>query len=148
VGRHSAPEDPDESTAATASEQVAGDQLASSEVRGRHASEAEQRDTPQADITQPEATDQPKRRERATQADLRLLREHPALRARCVAAALAPFVIYTIVLFALAEVHIYVLWLWAPIITAGILVGTVLDAAHRRLDKAAEPPNMDEHSQP
>lgn len=128
------------------------------DVAGRHEA-AEAADAPDAlnaadaveaaaaDSEQPEATDPPQQRERATQADLRLLREHPALRARCVAAALAPFVIYTVVLFALARVHIYVLWLWAPIIAAGILVGAVLDAAHKRIDRAAGPPNVDDSAQ-
>jgi hypothetical protein len=130
MGRHSAPDEPDEGATAVPN---------SAELpvpQGRHYAA----DSEEAGGPQPAVPSEPPRRERATQADLRLLREHPALRARCIAAALVPFVVYTVVLFALARAHIYVLWLWAPIIAAGVLVGAVLDAAHR---KVGRPPPAD-----
>jgi hypothetical protein len=138
VGRHSAPDEPEDGPEDGA---VRADVAEPTGTQGRHyAPEPDDTQPGKANGTQPDARPEP-RRERATQADLRLLREHPALRAQCIAAALVPFVVYTVVLFALARAHIYVLWLWAPIIAAGVLVGVVLDVAHRRLPPAqpAEP---------
>ena len=75
------------------------------------------------------------KRERAGRADLRLLRANPSLRARCAAALVLPFVIYTIVLVVISRVDVYLLWIWIPAIVAGVLFGAQLDAAH----KAARP---------
>lgn len=72
------------------------------------------------------------RAESGTHADLRLLREKPALRARCAAAVIVPFLLYTAVLAVIGRADIYLLWVWIPTVTAGIAVGTFLDVAHRR----------------
>ena len=69
--------------------------------------------------------------ESGTHGDLRLLRERPALRARCAAAAIVPFLLYTAVLAVIGRADIYLLWVWIPTVTAGIAVGGFLDAAHR-----------------
>jgi hypothetical protein len=73
-----------------------------------------------------------------TRGDLHLLRDSHALRMRCAAAVLVPFVIYTVVLVALGRTDVYLIWLWIPTVLAGILVGALLDMAHRRLRLAPE----------
>lgn len=85
---------------------------------------------------EPEPEREPKqRRESATRADLRMLREQPALRARCAAAAVVPFVLYAIVLIVIGAMSAFLLWVWIPTITAGAAVGGLLDAAHRRSER-------------
>jgi hypothetical protein len=75
-------------------------------------------------------------KETNTQADLRLLRENGAVRARCIAAVLASFLLYTVVMVVLSRADSYVLWLWIPIVVSGFLVGFVLDLAHKAAAKA------------
>ncbi len=75
------------------------------------------------------------RRERTgtAAADFALVRSNRALRARCAAAALAPFVVYVVVLLIVgAQPRTYLLFIFIPLITAGLAVGALLDAAHRR----------------
>jgi hypothetical protein len=74
----------------------------------------------------------PERAETGTHADLRLLRENPALRARCAAAMFVPFLLYTAMLVVIDRVDTYLLWLWIPTVIAGVGVGIILDVAHRR----------------
>lgn len=115
MGRHTAPEDaddPDEPYGAPSTSAVVG-------ATGRHHDAAD--DSPPA---KPRA-------ESGTHGDLRLLRERPALRARCAAAAIVPFLLYTAVLVVIGRADIYLLWVWIPTVTAGIAVGAFLDAAHR-----------------
>jgi chemotaxis protein histidine kinase CheA len=71
-----------------------------------------------------------------TQADLRLLRENGAVRARCIAAVLVSFLLYTVVMVVISRADAYVLWLWIPIVVSGFLVGVVLDLAHKAAKKA------------
>jgi hypothetical protein len=71
------------------------------------------------------------RRDSGTHADLEMLRDNPALRARCLAAAVVPFVLYTVILIVVGHAGVFVLWVWVPIVTAGILVGAMLDLGHR-----------------
>lgn len=70
-------------------------------------------------------------KERPGRADLRLLRENSSLRARCTAAVLLPFILYTIVLVVIGRVDVYLYWIWIPAIAAGVLFGAQLDAAHK-----------------
>lgn len=70
-------------------------------------------------------------KERPSRVDLRLLRESSSLRARCAAAVLLPFILYTIVLVVISRVDVYLYWIWIPAILAGILFGAQLDAAHK-----------------
>lgn len=79
------------------------------------------------------------RRESGTRSDLRLLRGSSSLRARCIAGVLVPFLVYTVVLVVMARTGIYLIWLWAPTVTAGVLVGAFLDLAHRQAAAPAEP---------
>lgn len=67
-----------------------------------------------------------------TSADLELLRRHSDLRARVIAAVVVPFVIYTAVMYLIAALSVYFIWVWIPLVTAGVLAGSLLDAAHRR----------------
>jgi hypothetical protein len=68
-------------------------------------------------------------------ADLELLRRHSALRARVIAAVVVPFVIYTAVMYLIAALPVYFIWVWIPLVTAGVLAGSLLDAEHRRQAK-------------
>jgi hypothetical protein len=68
----------------------------------------------------------------STSADLALLRHHGDVRARVIAAVVAPFVIYTAVMILIGSVHVYLIWVWIPLVTAGVLAGSMLDAAHRK----------------
>lgn len=65
--------------------------------------------------------------------DLALLRAHTALRARVLAAILVPFLVYTVVLVVTAHsgLRTFLIWIWVPLVTAGVLAGLLLDAAHR-----------------
>jgi hypothetical protein len=78
--------------------------------------------------------------ESETRADLRMLRQHPAVRAQAIAAVLASFLVYTLVIIAIGRTSSYVYWLWIPIVASGVLVGLVLDLAHRRAAKRADQP--------
>lgn len=71
-------------------------------------------------------------RERGGRADLRLLRSSSSLRARCIAALVLPFVLYTVVLVVISRLDAYLFWIWIPAILAGVLFGAQLDAAVRR----------------
>ncbi|MEO8888377.1 MAG: hypothetical protein ABI429_03670, partial [Jatrophihabitantaceae bacterium] len=71
-----------------------------------------------------------------TRGDLHLLRQSQALRIRCAAAVLVPFVIFTVVLVAIGRTDVYLIWLWIPTVLAGVLVGAFLDGAHRKARSA------------
>lgn len=69
----------------------------------------------------------------STAADLALIRRHPAIRNRVIGGALVPFVLYAVVLVVLsAAAAQYLIWIWIPMVTAGILIGFVLDSGHKR----------------
>jgi hypothetical protein len=131
MGRHSAPDESGETLVADVSlaEPDAADPAAL--IFGRHSVQA---DLP---IAKPAATVSaakaaPKPRSGGTHADLQLLREQPALRARCAAAVVVPFLLYTVVLLVVGQLGSFLLWAWIPTVTAGVSVGSFLDAAHRR----------------
>ncbi len=71
-----------------------------------------------------------------THADLALLRSDSALRARCAAAVVIPFVLYTLVLVVTGHLDVFLLWVWIPTVLAGVLIGTFLDLAHRRIARS------------
>jgi hypothetical protein len=126
MGRHSAPDDDEPSAAPTNS--------AVDLARGRHEIADDEADTvilPRVESSKPPAESKKPPAESGTHGDLRLLRERPALRARCAAAAIVPFLLYTAVLAVIGRADIYLLWVWIPTVTAGIAVGGFLDAAHR-----------------
>lgn len=123
MGRHSAPDD-DEPSAALTDVDVDVDIVGEP---GRHESADAESDT----VTLPRVEASESRAESGTHGDLRLLRERPELRARCAAAAIVPFLLYTAVLAVIGRADIYLLWVWIPTVTAGVAVGGFLDAAHR-----------------
>ncbi|MEO9139142.1 MAG: hypothetical protein ABI345_08755 [Jatrophihabitans sp.] len=65
--------------------------------------------------------------------DLALLRANSALRARVMAAVLVPFLVYAGVLLVIDTrgLRTFLIWIWIPLVTAGVLAGLLLDAAHR-----------------
>jgi hypothetical protein len=73
-----------------------------------------------------------------TRADLKLLRQSATLRVRCIGAVVATFLIYTVAFIVIGRTDVYLLWVWIPTVLSGILVGSFLDMAHRRV---AGPPD-------
>lgn len=69
-----------------------------------------------------------------TAGDLAMLRGDRNLRARAAAAAVVPFFLYVIVLLVIGRFDVLLIWIWVPTVTAGVLVGALLDraAAHRK----------------
>lgn len=112
MGRHSAPDDDDTANAAAS---AAGSSATTT--------------TPAQDESV--GTGPASAHQSGTHADLQMLRENPALRARCIAAAVVPFLLYTVVLVVVGRADLYLVWVWIPIVLAGILVGTMLDLGHR-----------------
>jgi hypothetical protein len=78
------------------------------------------------------ATSRPARGNQSTAADLALLREHSAVRARVIAALVVPFVLYTAVLYLISALGVYLIWVWIPLVTGGVAAGAILDAEHRK----------------
>lgn len=76
---------------------------------------------------------------RASSVDLALIRGHGDVRARCAAGLLVPFALYVVVLLLIGSfaVTTFLLWIWIPLISAGILVGHFLDSGHKRYGPAA-----------
>lgn len=105
MGRHSAPDD---------DEDYGGDSLVAA---------------PTAPIPDPAPTTPDP--ESATSADLRLIRENRSVRAQCVAAVVIPFALYTVLMVTIGRADVFLLWVWIPIVLAGVVAGTVLDRAHR-----------------
>lgn len=72
----------------------------------------------------------------STAADFALVRAHGDVRNRVIAAVLVPFALYTAALAALGKLGTtYLLWIWIPLITAGVLVGLFLDLGHRKYSR-------------
>lgn len=85
-----------------------------------------------ADASVQKVAPQVRRGSRSTVADLELLRAHSDVRARVIAAVVAPFVIYTLAMYLGSALDLYFIWVWLPLVTAGVLAGSILDAAHRK----------------
>jgi hypothetical protein len=66
-------------------------------------------------------------------ADLHFLLRRPRLMLGCLLAAIAPFGAYFIVIAALHKMSDWALFIGAPMVLAGVLVGAVLDRAYARL---------------
>lgn len=136
MGRHSVPGQEDEADALSPLGAVEDEDEDGS--GGRHARAADHdvsATTADGNVLQSGSTDPRGGRPappRGTAADVRLLRADRRLRVRAVTALLAPFVLYVLVLTALGRTDRLVLFLWAPIVLAGVLFGAVLDRGHRR----------------
>lgn len=76
----------------------------------------------------------PTRATRASASDLALVRARGDVRARCLAGLVVPFVIYVVVLVLGGSLTLttFLLWIWIPLISAGVLIGLFLDAGHKR----------------
>lgn len=166
MGRHSAPDDEenDHVDAAVLTDHVAATHDAGdSHETGRHARPAPNlaSDPPAAVITSPKPgprfaqpgppapkdeplehvpAGEPAKPRRSSTTDFALVKQHSDVRARCIAAVVVPFVVYLAVMFASgATGRQLLLWIFIPLITAGILVGVFLDAGHRRHATPADP---------
>ena len=174
MGRHSAPDDDDETDIIVAAR--TGDSLSRP---GRHARAADETEAVSAHDTESAATQEtaPRRaadeaaatREtappgaadaaaatrqapeaesaaavgkvnRSTAADLALLRARADVRARVIAAILVPLILYTLVMYLAEALDGYFLWIWVPLVTAGVVAGGILDAAHRTREGGGPPP--------
>jgi hypothetical protein len=67
-----------------------------------------------------------------TARDFALFRQHSDVRNRAIAAVLAPFVVYAVVMVATDRTGVFLIWLWIPVILAGVLMGLILDLGHKR----------------
>jgi hypothetical protein len=68
-----------------------------------------------------------------SRSDLRLLRRHGDVRARVIAGIVVPFAVFTVVMALLDRLdRSYFIWIWIPLVTAGVLGGLFLDLGHRR----------------
>lgn len=67
-----------------------------------------------------------------TARDFALLRTHPDVRNRAIAALLVPFVAYAVVMVVTGRSGDLLIWIWTPLILAGVLVGLMLDLGHKR----------------
>jgi hypothetical protein len=67
-----------------------------------------------------------------TAADWKLIRDHADVRNRCLAALLAPYLVYTVAMLLIGQMDAYLIWVFLPTVTAGLLIGATLDHAHKR----------------
>jgi predicted lysophospholipase L1 biosynthesis ABC-type transport system permease subunit len=72
-------------------------------------------------------------------ADLQLVMHDRRLRRVCLIAAVAPFLAYFVVIIALHEMHVWAIFIGAPLVLAGILIGAVLDRAYAQRGQPGEP---------
>ena len=121
-----------------ADERKAADKAAAEERKAADKAAAEER---KAATRAAKAEKKSARGETNTQADLRLLRTSSALRAQCIAAVVAAFALYTLVMAIIGHLSDYAVFIFVPIVVSGVLLGVVLDLAHRR---ASRPPPPDE----
>ncbi len=72
-------------------------------------------------------------RAHSTAGDLALVAHHSDVRNRCLAGLIVPFVLYVAVMLTIgATGRQTLLWIFIPLITAGVLVGVFLDSGHKR----------------
>jgi hypothetical protein len=150
MGRHSAPDDEEDGAV-----QVPSAVAVETPRRGRHslpddddrtdlAAEptVEVRRGPTVELATDESVQRfaprPGKGNQSTAADVELLRAHSDVRARVIAAVVAPFVIYTLAMYLGSALDVYFIWVWIPLVTAGILAGSILDSAHRKHGRAAD----------
>jgi hypothetical protein len=127
MGRHSAPGEEEDTGPVDPAHAGAGED----EPSGRHAVRAEPGAGRPAPTRSEPAAVAPTLA-RGTAADLRLLRASGTLRTRAAAAGLLPFVLYTVVMVVIGRTDRFLVFLWAPIVVAGVCFGAVLDLGHRR----------------
>jgi hypothetical protein len=139
MGRHSRPDEGDDEATTETIDELAATPVPTVEARptpaGRHSHPERPQVTAVEDDPVEAAVDDAaagRRHHGSTAHDLRLVRQHPEVRNRCLAALLVPFVIYTVVMFATGALSSYAIWVFAPTVAAGVLVGYVLDHAHNR----------------
>jgi hypothetical protein len=134
MGRHSLPDDDEP---ADGTQPAVADLPLDDEPRGRHSWRPDVEQS--VVVLEPE----PARKPSGTHADLALLRADRTLRVRAGVAVLAPFALYVLVLALLGRLDMLVLWVWIPVIVAGVAFGAVLDWGYRKAGRsrgaAAEP---------
>ena len=106
---------------------------------GRHSVPDDDEDAADDDVAQDAAPESPPapRPRSGTGADLELLRRDRTLRARAAAAAVVPLFVYVIVMVVIRRFDAFLIWVWVPVVLAGVLVGAMLDRAHARRGRPA-----------
>jgi hypothetical protein len=66
-----------------------------------------------------------------TRGDLQLLRSDTGLLPWCAGAVVLIFLVYTSVLILIGRTDVYLIWLWVPTVLSGMVIGGLLDRAHR-----------------
>jgi hypothetical protein len=79
-----------------------------------------------------EAAPEAGRKPSGTHADLALLSADRGLRMWAGGAVVAPFAMYALLLAVLGRLDVLVLWVWIPVIVAGVAFGAVLDSGYRK----------------
>ena len=118
MGRHSVPDDDD------------SDDRGVDGVDGVDGADGAERAEPAADRPLPPPAPPAGKVRSGTAADLELLRRDRALRARAAAAAVVPLFAYVIVMLVIGRFDAFLIWIWIPVVAAGVLVGAFLDRAH------------------
>lgn len=86
----------------------------------------------------------PARKPSGMHADLALLRANRRLRVRAIAAVLAPFALYVLTLAVLGRLDVLLLWVWIPVIVAGVSFGAVLDLGAGKAASSGDTPEESE----
>lgn len=135
MGRHSAPDEEDGEVIVAAPAPTVRPRP------GRHARPDED-DPARVAVPEPPSIAAPPvgKGNQSTAADLELLRVRSDVRARVIAAVLVPFVLYTVGMFLAGALDVYVIWMWLPLVTAGVVAGSILDAAHRKRSRTPDEP--------
>jgi hypothetical protein len=70
-------------------------------------------------------------------ADLHLIMRNPRLLGVCAIVVVLPFICYFVVMISVHKMDDWALFIGAPMVLAGVLVGAVLDRAYSRLERDA-----------
>jgi hypothetical protein len=116
-------------------------QKTAAKAEAKTATKATDKTSLQGDKAAAKADRKAKRSQTGTRADLRMLRQNGAVRAQALAAVIVSFLLYTVVMVVIGAGGSYLQWLWIPIVASGVLVGVVLDLAHRRAAKSTDQPS-------
>jgi hypothetical protein len=72
-------------------------------------------------------------------ADVQFVLHNPRVLVACFLAAAVPFALYLVVMISAGLMRDWALFLGAPLVLAGVLIGAVLDRAYGRLASTASP---------
>ena len=82
----------------------------------------------------------PARNKTSAVADLHLIMRNPRLLAACIAVVVVPFLCYFAIIVGLHKMYDWALFIGAPMVLAGVLIGALLDRAYGRFDHGPRTP--------